>query len=338
MKAIVLREFHSPLKIEEVGVETKLGADEVLLKIEMTGVCYRDILTVDGYFPKTRLPIIIGHEICGRIVELGERVEGFKRRDKVAGLTYIPCSMCSECIQGRENICRRRLWFGEDLDGSYAEYLKTDYRSLVKTSEEVSDEAAAIAACVVGTLIHALKIRGGLSEGEKVLITGASGGVGVHAIQLAKSYGAEVIAVTGRAEYSDILYKIGADQVVISKDGIFSNIVKNLTNDVGVDMVLDCVGATILESLKSVKWGGRIIQVGNIKPQPIPFMAGQIILKEVSIAGSISCTKKELVEALDLIVRGFVKPIVSVLPLEHAEQAHRIVRERKHFGRILLKP
>ncbi|MCS7125671.1 MAG: alcohol dehydrogenase catalytic domain-containing protein [Aigarchaeota archaeon] len=338
MRAVVLREFHSPLKVEEVKDITELRKDEVILKIEMTGICYRDILTVDGYFPKTRIPIIIGHEICGRVVDVGEGVEEFKKGERVAGLTYIPCGSCRECTQGHENICRKRLWFGEDIDGSYAEYLKTNYRSLVKTSEDISPEAVAISACVVGMLIHALKARGGLTEGEKVLITGASGGVGVHAIQLAKAYGAEVIAVTGREEYTDRLYGLGADYIIISRDGLFSNEVKKHTREVGVDLVLDCVGLTLIESLKSVKWGGRIIQVGNIKPEPIPLMTGQLILKEIVIYGSISCTKKELAEALRLLEKGVVKPIATVLPLDNVEEGHRIVKERKHFGRVLLKP
>lgn len=338
MKAVVLKEFKTPLVLEEVENIGIPGRSEVLLKIEMTGVCYRDILTVDGYFPKTRLPIILGHEICGRVIEVGEEVNGFKKGDRVASLTYIPCGECIECRKKEENICRRRLWFGEDIDGSYAEYLKTSYRSLVKAPEDVSSEAVAISSCVTGMLIHALKTRGRLTEGERILITGATGGVGVHAIQIAKNYGAEVIAVTGRGDYTDRIYKLGADHVIVSRDGSYSNEVKKITNEVGVDTVLECVGLTIVESLKSVRWGGRIIQIGNIKPEPIPLTLGHVILKEVSLHGSLSCTREELVEALELHRSRRVNPITMVLPLEKVEEAHRMIRERRHFGRIMLKP
>ncbi len=338
MKAVVLRKFKTPLRVEEVEEIKDLQRGEVLLRIEMTGVCYRDILTVDGYFPKTRLPVILGHEICGRIIDVGEDVPRFKRGDRVASLTYIPCGECDECRRNEENICRKRLWFGEDIDGSYSEYLKTSYRSLVKAPEDLSPEAVAISACVTGMLIHALKTRGKLMHTEKILITGASGGVGVHAIQIAKSYGAKVISVTGREEHADKLYKLGADHVIVSKDGAFSDKVKSITDGVGVDIVLDCVGLTLTESLKSVKWGGRIIQVGNIKPEPISLMIGYFILKEVSLSGSLSCTKRELSEALELHKSGKVKPITTVLPLEQVEEAHRMIRERRHFGRIMLKP
>jgi len=338
VKAVVLRGFKTPLRLEEVEDIEALGKGEVLLKMEMTGVCYRDILTVDGYFPKTRLPIILGHEVCGRVVDVGEEVSEFKKGDRVASLTYIPCGQCPECRRGEENICRRRLWFGEDIHGSYAEYLKTNFRSLVKAPEDVSSEAVAISACVTAMLIHALESRGGLKEDEKVLITGATGGVGVHAIQVAKSYGAEVVAVTGRVEFVDNLYKIGADHVIVSRDGAYSEEVKKITGGMGVDMVLECVGLTIIESLRSVRWGGRIIQVGNIKPEPIPLALGHFILKEVSLHGSLSCTRKELAEALELHRTGKVNPVTKVFPLEEVEEAHRMIRERKHFGRIMLKP
>lgn len=338
MKAVVLREFKTSLKLEDVEDIEALGNEEVLLEIEMTGICYRDILTVDGYFPKTRLPIILGHEICGKVVDVGGGVHGFKKGDRVASLTYIPCGECSECRRGEENICRRRLWFGEDVDGSYAEYLKTNYQSLVKAPEDVSPEAVAISACVTGMLIHALKTRGRLMEDEKILITGATGGVGVHAIQLAKSYGAEVITVTGRGEYVDNLYKLGADYVIVSRNGAYSDEVKKITGGVGVDVVLECVGLTIIESLKSVRWGGRVIQVGNIKPEPIPLTLGHFILKEVSLHGSLSCTRRELAQALELHRTQRVSPVTMVLPLEKVEEAHRMIRARKHFGRIMLKP
>lgn len=338
MKAVMLRKFRTPLKVEEVGEVKDPRGDEVLLKIEMTGVCYRDILTVDGYFPKTRLPIILGHEICGRIVDVGEDVKGFKKGDRVASLTYIPCGGCIECRRSEENICRKRLWFGEDIDGSYSEYLKTSYRSLVEAPEDVSPEAVAISACVTGMIIHALKTRGRLVYGEKILITGATGGVGVHAIQIAKSYGAEVIATTGREEKADKLYELGADHVIISKDGAFSDRVKSITDGVGVDIVLECVGVTLVESLKSARWGGRIIQVGNVKPEPVSLMIGHFILKEISLCGSLSCTRKELSEALELHRSRKVRPVTTILPLERVEEAHRMIRERRHFGRIMLKP
>ncbi|MCF8885052.1 MAG: alcohol dehydrogenase catalytic domain-containing protein [Nitrososphaerota archaeon] len=338
MKAVVLKSFRSPLNVVDWKDIEDVGGNDVLVKIEMTGVCYRDILTVDGFFPKTRLPIILGHEIYGKIVEVGEDVVEFKKGDRVSGLTYTFCGVCVDCLNGRENICRNRLWFGEDLNGSYAEYMKIDKKSLVKTPEDVSPEAAAISACVTGMLIHALKNVGRVKEGESILVTGASGGVGVHAIQLAKTLGLEVIAVTGREENIDKLYKLGADHVILSRDNIFSNQVKNITGGIGVDVVLECVGLTFTESLKSIKWGGRIIDIGNIKPEPIPFTLGHIILREVSIHGSISCTKKELQEALEIHRSGKVKPITTTLPLEQVEEAHKLIRERKHFGRITLKP
>lgn len=337
MKAVVMKEYRKPLVVEEWD-KPEPGPGEVVVEIEMTGICYRDILTVDGFFPRAKPPLILGHEIAGRIVEVGEGVKEFSIGERVASLTYIPCGECEYCRRGEENLCRNRRWFGEDLHGSYAQYVNAHVRSLVKVPDNIPPEAAAISACVTGMLVHALKTRGRLREGERVLVTGAGGGVGVHAVQLAKTYGAEVLAVTSSEEKARRLRELGVDHVIVSGDGRFSREVKSATGGEGVDLALDCVGLTVVESVRSLRWGGRVIQVGNVKPEPIPIPLGLLILKENNIAGSLSCTKRELEEALRLHSEGKVRAVATTMPLEEAEKAHRMIRERRHFGRITLKP
>ncbi|MGY0287465.1 MAG: zinc-binding dehydrogenase [Candidatus Methanodesulfokora washburnensis] len=330
MKAVVLEGIgRASLKDVELP-EPKPG--EVVIKQGITGVCYRDILTVEGFFPRVRVPVILGHEIAGEVWE--SRSERFRKGDIVASLTYIPCGSCDRCRKGEENICRNRIAYGEDVDGSYAEYVRVDERSLVKVPNGTPMEGAVIAACVTGMIIHAFEIAG-LKEGEKVLITGA-GGIGVHAVQIAKAYGAEVIAETSSEWKKDRLFSLGADHVVCSKE--FSSDVRKIAKE-GVDLVLEGVGQpTIDQSLKSVRWGGRIVVVGNVNVKPVELNLGSIILREVRIFGSIGATRADLEKALKLTSEGKIKPVIhSVLPVEEFQRAHEMMKRRENFGRILLK-
>lgn len=337
-KAVLLREFKKPLEVTELNMNETVSGEEVLIRVEATGVCYRDVLTTDGYIPIPRKPVVPGHEIAGRIVKVGEGVREFKEGDRVTSLIHVPCGSCSHCKGGEEHLCRNRKLYGEDLDGSYAEYVKANARSLIKVGENVSTEAAAISACVTGMLLHALKYRAKVSDGEVVLVTGAGGGVGIHAVQVAKALGCTVIAYTTSQWKEDAVSKVGADHVIVSSEK-FSEQVKNISGD-GVDVVLESVGGPTLEqSLRSLRRGGRAVVVGNVDPRPVPVALGIMILKENSILGSYSSRKKDVVEALKLSSEGKIKPIIhDTLPLDEAQEAHDMLRRRGALGRIILKP
>ncbi|MGC8932269.1 MAG: zinc-binding dehydrogenase [Candidatus Methanodesulfokora sp.] len=330
MKSVVLEEIGKASLKDLDPPEPESG--EVVIKQRFTGVCYRDILTVEGFFPRVKVPVILGHEIAGEVWR--SKSEKFKEGDIVASLTYIPCGSCDRCREGKENICRNRIAYGEDINGSYAEYIKVDERSLVKVPSGTPIEGAVIGACVTGMIIHAFEIAG-LKEGERVLVTGA-GGIGVHAVQIAKAYGAEVIAETSSEWKIDGLLRLGADHVVCSKE--FSSEVRKIARE-GVDLVLEGVGQpTMDQSLKSVRWGGRIVVVGNVNVKPVELNLGSIILREVRIFGSIGATKSDLEKALYLTSKGRIKPVIhSVLPIEDFQRAHEIMRRKENFGRILLK-
>ncbi|MEM0117082.1 MAG: zinc-binding dehydrogenase [Conexivisphaerales archaeon] len=337
MKAVRLIE-KGKLETSEVPLPDKLEADQVLIKIDVTGICYRDILTVDGFFPNTKYPITLGHEITGRIIEKGENVRSFSVGDRIASLIYEPCGKCVDCLNGRENICRYKKTFGEELDGSYSEYIVARERSLVKVPAGASAEAAAISACVTGMLLHAFN-RADTRPGETVLVTGAGGGVGIHAVQIAKALGCRVIAATSSMWKAEKIREYGADEVIIHQ-GNFNQQVKELTSGRGVDVVLESVGTpTLSDSIRSLSWGGRMVVVGNVNPAPTQLMLGHIILRENSIIGSLSSTRKEVEQALRLSAEGKIRPVVhAVLPLDQASEGHKIMKERGSLGRILLKP
>jgi len=338
LRAVLLKKFKELPELTDLELDPSLGSNEVLLEVEMSGLCYRDLLTIDGYFPRTKLPIILGHEIAGKVLAVGEDVVDFKSGDRVASLTYIPCGKCKYCKSGNENLCKQRLTFGEEINGSFAQMVKVHERSLVKVPDNVTPEGAAIASCVTGMVLRAFRHVAKVKQDESVLITGAGGGVGIHAVQVAKALGCKVIAATSSEEKFKYIMEAGADEVLLSDDKMVEK-VKRLTGDDGVDVVLEAVGQPTFEkSLRCLAWGGRMVVVGNVTASSVEVPLGLIILKANSIAGTIAATKKDLEDALKLTADGKVRPVVTVYPLEKIYDAMEKMRRKESVGRLLLKP
>ena len=336
MKTAYLDELKHPLRIGESEIEDPAG-DEIIVKQEVTGVCFRDILTMDGFFPRVRLPIVPGHEIAGEIVKIGPDVSRFKVGERVASLIYIPCGQCEFCRSGRENLCPNKKTFGELLDGSYRKYVKVSERSVVHVPDGVGNHEAAISACVTGMIYHAIRVEAGIKEGETVLLTGSGGGVGMHAIQIAKALGARVIAETSSKWKTEQILAAGADHVVYSGEE-FSRKVKDLS-DGGVDVVLESVGKPTFDSaLRSLKTGGRMAVIGNVIPDPVNLPLGLIILKGNRIFGSISSTREDMKKALELSAAGKVKAVSNMeIPLDKINSAYEEIRNRRNLGRVMIK-
>lgn len=336
MKAAVLDRIKEPLHVIEKDVP-KISGNEVLVRQELTGICFRDILTRDGFFPRVKTPITPGHEISGVIVEIGPEVKEFSVGDRVASLIYDPCGKCEFCLSGNENFCINKRTYGENLDGGYAEFIRVTDRSLVKVPENVSPEGAAISACVTGMIYNALYRVGGLRKGMNALITGAGGGVGAHAIQVAKAIGANVVAETSSEWKTERIKQLGADYVVTSGER-FDKRVKEILGD-GVHVALENVGIHTFESsLRSLRTNGRLVVIGNVTPEPVSLPLGLIILKGNSIVGSISSTREDVKTALKMTSEGKIRPIVDrKIPVEKINEAYGDMLDRKVFGRVYLE-
>ncbi len=336
MKAAVLNHINQDLQIEE-RERPIAGENEVVVEQKTTGICYRDILTRDGFFPRLKTPIIPGHELSGRIVETGSGVYGFSIGDKVTSLIYKPCGRCMHCVSGQENLCENKVTLGETVDGAYSKFVKIDQRCLVKVPENVPDELSAISACVTGMIIHALGTVGLISEGSRVLITGAGGGVGSHAIQIARASGAEVIAATSSSWKKESLYRLGADHVIESKEG-FSKRVKEIWKD-GADIVLENTGdATFSDSFRSLGFGGKMVIVGNLKPASVQLPIGILILKGNTISGSISSTRADVMKALEMSSKGKIKPVIADrISLDNVNEAFEKIKKRENLGRVFIE-
>jgi len=335
MKAAVLSEINKKLEVKDID-KPDISPNEVLVEQNITGICYRDILTQKGFFPRVNLPIVPGHEISGRIVQKGDAVRGFNVGDRVSSLIYVPCGKCEFCLSGSENLCPYKRTFGEMMNGGYERYVNIPENALVKVPDEVPDPDATIAACVTGMVIHAISRLGKIQAGQNVLITGAGGGVGTHAVQIARALGGHVIAETSSPWKSEELYHLGAEHVVTGED--FNKEVKKITGD-GVHLVLESVGLPTFEkALRSLRVGGRMIVIGNVDPTPVTLPLGLMILKGNMVKGSISSTKDDVARALELNRTGKVHSVVyKTVGLAEVNDAYDDMLSRRSLGRIMLK-
>ncbi|SRR5581483_6503527 len=336
MKAILLEEFGPPgvLKLREVA-DPSPGPGEILLRIRACGICGHDVIGRSGDLRGYRLPLIMGHEFAGEVVELGPGVEGFAVGDRVASRQHRSCHVCNFCRNGRETLCPTHAEYGETIPGGYAELCVVDPAGLVRVPDGVGWAEAAIAACAVGTIVHAFRLAG-VRIGERILVTGAGGGLGIHAIQLARAAGCEVVAVTSSERKVESL-AAHADHVILTgARGLNSQVRdRSLAPDVVIELT---AGVTLDESLRAVRRGGRVVIVGNVDPNPVPLLPGAVIVRELAILGSNSAALEDLEAALKLMAAREVTPVISHrLPLSAAAEGHAIMESKVNTGRVVLE-
>jgi D-arabinose 1-dehydrogenase-like Zn-dependent alcohol dehydrogenase len=345
MKAMVV---HQPgvtevLSLERVPDPTA-GQKDVIIKVDACGVCFHDIVTRNGTLKfGVQMPCILGHEISGTVVDVGRDVRAFRKGDRVATVQrFHICGACRYCRTGRETLCPERKFTGDlGMVGGYAEYVAIEDDNVAPVPEGVPLQDAAIVACAIGTILNAIREIGKLQPGETALVTGAGGGLGMHAVQLARLAGALVIAQTTSREKADQIRGLGAHTVIVHARGEdFSGAVKKATGGAGVDVAIDNVGSQLFEPIRrSMGIGGRWIMIGQLTGEFVPFNPAQLFLKNVSMLSATSTTRKQLVDCLALVARGVIKPIVSLaLPLEQAARAHELVESGKSAGRVVLRP
>src|SRR5262249_9193668 len=213
-----------------------------------------------------RRPIVTGHEWAGTVSAVGPDVRDFAVGDRVATTHRPSCGDCGPCRAGDDARCLRSpASYGHTVDGGYAEEVIAWPSSLVRVPDGVPLDDASFLHCTAAVALRALRRHAQLQPGESVVITGASGGVGVHAIQIAKLLGARGLAITGNPHTVDPLRGLGAGEVLLAPpDGSFNKLVQKRT-DGGADVALDLVGTPTLNgSLRSVRLNGRIAVVGNV--------------------------------------------------------------------------
>ncbi len=345
MKAIVVHEpGGTEVLCPEELPDPVPGPRDVVIQVAACGVCYHDIVTRNGTLKfGVHMPVILGHEISGTVVDVGADVRDFQVRDRVAtAQRYHICGGCRYCRTGRETLCPERRFLGDaGLVGGYAEYVAVEDDNVALLPDGVPLQEASIVACTVGTILNAIREVGRLQPGERALVTGAGGGLGMHAVQLARLAGAYVVAVTTSPDKAGAIRSMGAHEVVVARRGEdFSGAVRDATDGEGVDVAVDNVGSQVFQPIRrSMAAGGRWVMIGQLTGEFVPFNPAQLFLKNISMLSATSTTRKQLEDCLQLVARGQVTPIVGErLPLSEAARAHELVERAKPVGRILLQP
>lgn len=291
------------IRIDEIPIPEP-GPGQVLVEIKACGVCASDLHVVQGVTPHgPELPQTLGHEPAGVVTAVGDGVADWRPGDRVVFQMARPCGECAYCEAGRPAICRNISIPGVDADGAQAEYAVAEARFLAPIPGAVEFAQAAILTDAVATPYHALK-RGGIGEGVTAAIFGL-GGLGMHAVQLAKLAGAWVVGVDLDPVNLERAKEWGADEVVDASDGKPHRAVRQLS-DGGVDSAFEFVGHpdTVSGAVKSLKPGGRAAIVG-LTPAPMELMPEALFVsQELEVVGSFGSTSQDLNELLDLLESG----------------------------------
>ncbi len=318
------------------------GPRELVIRTHASGVCYHDHLIRVGVMKRgIRFPLILGHEGAGVVEAVGEGVQSLKPGDRVACTQWTEaCGHCRFCRTNREPLCRARKLFGHDCDGTYAEFFKIQEDSLLPLPGEIGFEEGAILSCAIGTVVAAIRDVGRVQAGEYVLVTGAGGGLGIHAVQVARLCGATVIAQTSSPAKVPVIREAGADEVVVMRDGQFADEVRRLAGGEGVDVVCDNVGAPVFEeALRATARGARYVLVGELTGDRVTFSTARLFLKGVSLLSTTSTSRTQLASVIDLVRRRLLRPVVTArFSLDEAPRVHRLMVERMLSGRVLLIP
>ena len=335
MRAIVVQEPNAELSYQEIPTPSP-GVGELLVKVAACGVCFRDLVDRQGRYPWIQFPATPGHEFAGTVVALGVGVTDFSLGDRVVNLHRAPCGSCQACVRGDDGRCEGSITtYGHTIPGGYAEYVIAHPSSLVRVPDALGLPEASFLNCTAAVSLRALRRHANLQPGETVLVTGASGGVGLHGLMIARKLGARVIAATSSAAKAARLAPF-ADQVIVSSASEFHKEARELN----VDVVLDCVGTpTLNASMRSLRPGGRLLIVGNVNQERFALNPGYMILYELSIFGSAVSSRKDLQDVLQWAAQGELTPQLELtLPLSQAGEAQARLARGEAFGRAVLIP
>ncbi|MBZ5625354.1 MAG: zinc-binding dehydrogenase [Acidobacteriia bacterium] len=326
--------------VSEDVPEPKIKGNQVLVRVRACALNHLDLFVRTG-IPgmKFAMPHVLGSDIAGEIVEVGDLCERVKPGWRVLLSPGLSCRQCEQCLSGNDNLCRRYTLFGYGVDGGNAELLAAPEYGAIPIPDELSFEEAAAVPLVFLTAWHMLLTRARLQPGEDVLVLAASSGVGSAAIQIAKMFQCRVIATAGGDEKLGKARGLGADHAIDHYRQDISAEVKRITGKRGVDVVVEHVGAaTWPKSLESLAPSGRLVTCGATTGFDARVDLRYLFSKQWSLLGSFMGTMGELHQVLKFVFRGQLKAVVDrVYPLSEIRAAHERVERKEQFGKVLVR-
>lgn len=336
MMAAILREFKKPLTIEEVERPRPM-AGEVLIEIEACGVCHSDVHVADGDWTQfsgiVKRPLILGHEIAGRVAEKGRDVRELEIGDRV-GIPWIfwTCGECEFCREGHENLCPKQKITGVTVDGGYAEFVKAPASHALKIPDTLSSVGAAPLFCAGVTVYRALK-HSTISRGQRLAVFGV-GGLGHIAVQIGRALGAEPIAIDVSDEKLVLAQSLGASETL---NAASSDVVKELRRKGGVHVALvtSAAIAAYETAFSCLRPTGTLLVVG-LPAENVCFPPILMAAREVRIRASAVGTRQDVQETLALAAAGRIRCQSVMHPLAHANEVLDELRRGHITGRAVL--
>ena len=341
MKAIVFYQHGEPSVLQYTDVaEPVLRSQEVLVRVRACALNHLDLWVRRG-IPGVAIPLphIPGSDVAGEIAKVSGDVATVRVGQKVVLAPGVACGKCPACLSGQDNCCRQFANLGYLIDGGCAEFVRAPEANCLPYPENLSYEQAAAVPLVFQTAWHMLVSRAELQPGEDVLILGAGSGVGSAAIQIAKFFGARVIATVGNEEKLERAKQLGADHVINHNSQKIRDEVRRITSKRGADVVFEHVGiATWDDSLASLAPSGRLVTCGATTGFDAKIDLRFLFNRQLSLLGSYMGTKSELHTVMKLVAAGRLKPVVDcVFPLACCAEAHAHLEQGKQFGKVVLQ-
>jgi NADPH:quinone reductase-like Zn-dependent oxidoreductase len=338
MKAVRIHEFGGPevLRYEDVP-DPQPRKDQVLVRVKACSLNHLDLWARKG-LPGIKLPHILGSDVAGEIVGVGEYVRGLNKGQRVLLSPMYFCNHCAKCAAGLQNECPEFSVIGNRVDGGNCELIAARPDSVFPIPDGFDFVDAASVPLVFLTAFHMLVGRGGLRPGQTVLVLGANSGVGIAAIQVAKLFNARVIATAGDERKMQRAIELGADHVINHYTQKISDEVRKITKREGVDIVIEHVGpATWEESMKSLKPAGKLVTCGATTGPSVSVDLRFLFARQLSLLGSYMGTLGELHEVLKHVFSGRLKPVIDrTFPLSETRAAHEYMESSQMFGKIVL--
>jgi NADPH:quinone reductase-like Zn-dependent oxidoreductase len=343
MKAVRIHQFGGPevLTYEDVP-DPQPRRDEVLVRVRACALNHLDVWVRKG-LPGVKLPHILGSDIAGEIVELGEYVGefksgGFKTGQRVLLAPMHFCGHCPKCLAGLQNQCREFTVLGNAVDGGDCELIAVPAANVIAIPDSLNFDQAASVPLVFVTAWHMLVTRAGVRPGQTVLVLGASSGVGIAAIQIAKLFQCRVITTAGDEAKLEKARALGADFGINHYQQKISEEVRKITNKEGVDIVIEHVGAaTWDESVKSLKSSGTLVTCGATTGPEVKIDLRHLFARQLTLLGSYMGTMADLHEVLGHVFAGRLKPVVDrVFALKDLRAAHEYLEKSQMFGKIVV--
>jgi NADPH:quinone reductase-like Zn-dependent oxidoreductase len=339
MKAVRIHQFGGPevLTYEDVPDPTP-RKDQALIRVRACALNHLDLWVRQG-LPGVNLPHILGSDIAGEIVEVGEYVT-FKTGQRVLLAPMSFCNHCPKCVAGLQNQCRTFTVLGNAVDGGNCELIAVPAVNVIPIPDSLDFNQAASVPLVFVTAWHMLVGRGAIRPGQTVLILGANSGVGIAAIQIARLFHARIITTAGDERKMQLARELGADYVINHYEQKISQEVRKITNSEGVDIVIEHVGkATWEESVKSLKPSGVLVTCGATAGPKVELDLRFLFSRQLALLGSYMGTMSELNEVLGHVFAGRLKPVIDrTFALKELRAAHEYLAQSQMFGKIVVNP